>query len=70
MNKLDIIKTFFLALIVGNVMGVVLIQVFHTLTVKNVMSMEIVLVIIIIVLFVLSSMWNKRQKKDKDKKIL
>ena len=64
MEKLDVVKIFFLALIVGNVMGIVLIQVFHTLTVKNVIEMEIFLTIIIIILLISTTLW-KRQNKNK-----
>jgi hypothetical protein len=64
MEKLDVVKIFFLALIVGNVMGIVLIQVFHTLTVKNVIEMEISLIIIIIILLISTTLW-KRQNKNK-----
>jgi high-affinity Fe2+/Pb2+ permease len=70
MERLDAIKIFFLALIVGNVMGVVLIQVFHNLTVQNVIAMEIALIFIIIMLFVSTYWWKKRQNKDKNKNIL
>jgi uncharacterized membrane protein YfcA len=64
MEKLDVVKIFFLALIVGNVMGIVLIQVFHTLTLKNVIEMEIFLIIIIIILLISTTLW-KRQNKNK-----
>jgi hypothetical protein len=64
MEKLDVVKIFFLALIVGNVMGIVLIQVFHTLTVKNVIEMEISLIIIITMLLISTTLW-KRQNKNK-----
>ena len=67
MERLDAVKIFFLALIVGNVMGIVLIQVFHNLTLKNAIAMEIALILIIIMLFVSSNWWNKRHNKDKDK---
>jgi high-affinity Fe2+/Pb2+ permease len=70
MERLDAVKIFFLALIVGNVMGVVLIQVFHNLTVQNVIAMEIALILIIIMLFVSTNWWKKRQNKDKNKNIL
>jgi hypothetical protein len=63
MEKLDVVKIFFLALIVGNVMGIVLIQVFHTLTVKNVIEMEIFLIIIIIILLISTTLWKRQNKK-------
>ena len=65
MKKFDVIKIFFIALITGNVMGIVLIQIFQDLTIVNITIMEISLVLIIIILFISSRLWNKRQYKMK-----
>ena len=65
MKKFEVIKIFCIALITGNIMGIVLIQIFHNLTIKNVIVMEIVLTLIIITLFIATKLWNEKQDKMK-----
>ena len=65
MKKIEGIKIFFIALITGNIMGVILIQIFQDLTIANITIMEIVLILIIIMLFISSKLWNKRQDRIK-----
>ena len=65
MKKFEGIKIFFIALITGNIMGIILIQIFQDLTIVNITIMEIVLVLIIIMLFISSKLWYKRQNKIK-----
>jgi hypothetical protein len=65
MKKFEGIKIFFIALITGNIMGIILIQIFQDLTIVNMTIMEIVLVLIIIMLFISSKLWNKRQDRIK-----
>jgi hypothetical protein len=65
MKKFEGIKIFFIALITGNIMGIILIQIFQDLTIANITIMEIVLVLIIIMLFISSKLWNKRQDRIK-----
>jgi uncharacterized membrane protein len=65
MKKFEGIKIFFIALITGNIMGIILIQIFQDLTIVNITIMEIVLVLIIIMLFISSKLWNKRQDRIK-----
>ena len=70
MEKFEVVKIFFIALITGNIMGIVLIQIFHNLTIKNVITMEIILVLIIIMLFITTTLWNRRQNRKKNQNIL
>ncbi len=70
MKKFEVVKIFFIALITGNIMGIVLIQIFHNLTINNVIHMEIILILIIVMLFVTTTLWNKRQNKKQNKNIL
>jgi uncharacterized membrane protein YfcA len=65
MKKFEIVKIFFIAIIIGSVMGTILIQIFHNLTIKSVIIMEVVLILIIIMLFLSIKLWNKRQNKIK-----
>jgi hypothetical protein len=65
MKKFEVVKIFFIALITGNIMGIILIQIFRNLTIKNVIIMEVVLISIIIILFITTKLWNKRQDKMK-----
>ncbi len=65
MKKFEGIKIFFIALITGNIMGIILIQIFQDLTIVNITIMEIVLIFIIIMLFISSKLWNKRQDRIK-----
>ncbi len=65
MKKFEGIKIFFIALITGNIMGIILIQIFQDLTIVNITIMEIVLVLIIVMLFISSKLWNKRQDRIK-----
>ena len=65
MKKFEVIKIFFIALIAGHIMGIILIQIFQDLTIVNITIMEIVLVLIIIMLFISSKLWNKRQDRIK-----
>ena len=68
MTKKDMAKIFFIALITGNIMGVVLIQIFETLTITSIIILEISLLITIVLLFVASKAWNNRLKKSKHEK--
>lgn len=65
MKKSEGIKIFFIALITGNIMGIILIQIFQDLTIVNITIMEIILVLIIIMLFISGKLWNKRQDRIK-----
>ena len=44
-------------------MGIVLIQIFETLTITSLIILEIALIITIVLLFVASKLWNKRLDK-------
>ena len=66
MKKFEMLKIFCIALIIGNIMGIILIQIFHNLTMKNVIIMEIVLTIIIIMLLIVTSIWNNKQSRIKN----
>lgn len=68
MTKKDIIKIFFIAFITGNIMGIVIIQIFETLTLSSIIDLEISLLIIIFLLFVASKAWNKHLEKLKHEK--
>lgn len=68
MTKKELAKIFFIALITGNIMGVVLIQIFETLTITSIIILEISLLITIVLLFVASKAWNKRLEKSKHEK--
>ena len=68
MTKKEMAKIFFIALITGNIMGVVLIQIFETLTITSIIILEISLLITIVLLFVASKAWNKRLEKSKHEK--
>ena len=63
MTKKEILKIFFIALITGNIMGIVLIQIFDTLTMTSLIILEISLIITIVLLFIASKLWNKRLVK-------
>lgn len=65
MKKFEMLKIFSIALIIGNIMGVILIQIFHNMTIKNIVIMEIVLTIIIIMLLIVTSIWNNKQSRIK-----
>ncbi|MBA3976771.1 MAG: hypothetical protein H0X50_01075 [Nitrosopumilus sp.] len=65
MKKFEVIKIFFIALITGNIMGIILIQIFQDLTIVNTTIMEIVLILIIIALFVSTKLWKKKQQRIK-----
>ena len=60
MTKTDIIKILFLALIGGNIMGIVLIQIFGELTLLKLIQLEISLIVLIGLLFIVSRLWNRR----------
>ncbi len=60
MTKRDIIKILFLALIGGNIMGIVLIQIFGELTLLKLIQLEISLIVLIGLLFIVSRLWNRR----------
>ncbi len=68
MTKKEMRKIFFIALITGNIMGVVLIQIFETLTITRIIILEISLLITIVLLFGASKAWNKRLEKSKHEK--
>ncbi|CAN5848917.1 hypothetical protein BH23THE1_BH23THE1_29780 [soil metagenome] len=63
MTRKEILKIFFIALITGNIMGIVLIQIFETLTFTSLIILEISLIITIVLLFIASKLWNKRLVK-------
>lgn len=63
MTRKEILKIFFIALITGNIMGIVLIQIFETLTITSLIILEISLIITIVLLFIASKLWNKRLVK-------
>ena len=65
MTKKEILKIFFIAFITGNIMGIVIIQNFETLTLISVIILEVSLLITIFLLFVASKAWNKHLKKAK-----
>ncbi len=65
MKKFEVIKIFFIAWITGNIMGIILIQIFQDLTIENTIIMEIILILIIIILFISSKLWNKKQYRIK-----
>jgi high-affinity Fe2+/Pb2+ permease len=56
----EVIKIFFLALIAGSIMGVVIIEIFGTLDLTKLFQLEICVILIIIFLFIASRLWNKR----------
>ncbi len=66
MTKTEVIKIFFIALITGNIMGVILLQIFHTATMENFIILEISLIIVILMLFIASKVWNKRLEDIKN----
>ena len=68
MTKREILKIFFLALIAGSIMGVVIIEIFGTLTMIGFVRLEICVVFIIIFLFAISKWWNKRLNKHVEKR--
>ena len=68
MTKKEMAKIFLIALIAGNIMGIVLIQIFETLTLINIIILEISLLITIVLLFVASEAWNKRLEKSRHEK--
>ncbi|MDQ2685001.1 MAG: hypothetical protein M3Y25_04040 [Thermoproteota archaeon] len=57
------IKIFFLALIAGSIMGVVIIEIFGTLDLMKLIQLEICVIFIITFLFIVSKLWNKRLRK-------
>jgi high-affinity Fe2+/Pb2+ permease len=59
----EVIKIFFLALIAGSIMGVVIIEIFGTLDLTKLVQLEICVILIIIFLFIASRLWNKRLSK-------
>jgi len=67
-TKREILKIFFLAFIAGSIMGVVIIEIFGTLTLIGFVRLEICVVFIIIFLFVISKWWNKRLNKNIEKR--
>ena len=68
MTKKEMTKIFFIALITGNIMGIVLIQIFEIFTLTTIIILEISLLIIIVLLFVASKTWNKRLEKSRYEK--
>ncbi len=68
MKQFEVLKIFCVALIIGNIMGVILIQIFRNLTIKNIVIMEIVLTMIIIMLFIVTKIWNDKQSRMKNNK--
>lgn len=70
MRKKDVIKIFFLALIAGNIMGIVITQIFGELSLLKFIQMQVALIAIIVFLFVASTLWNRklRVNSNSDKK--
>jgi hypothetical protein len=68
MTKKEVVKIFFIALITGNIMGIVIIQIFDTLTVTSIIILEISLLITIVLLFIASKAWNRRLEKARHEK--
>lgn len=68
MTKKEMVKIFFIALITGNIMGIVLIQIFETLTITNIIILEISLLVTILLLFIASKVWKRRLEKAKHEK--
>jgi hypothetical protein len=70
MTRKEILKIFFIAFIAGNIMGIVLIQIFKTLTITSLVILEISLIMTIVLLFIASKLWNKRldgkRKREKE----
>jgi len=70
MTRKEILKIFFIAFIAGNIMGIVLIQIFKTLTITSLIILEVSLIMTIVLLFVASKLWNKRldgkRKREKE----
>ena len=70
MTRKEILKIFFIAFIAGNIMGIVLIQIFKTLTITSLIILEISLIMTIVLLFVASKLCNKRldgkRKREKE----
>ncbi|MDQ4073731.1 MAG: hypothetical protein M3162_05430 [Thermoproteota archaeon] len=70
MSKKEAIKIFFIALIVGNIMGLIVIQIFQEITIESLILLEITLVAIIVLLFKASKLWKKRLDRiNKNKKV-
>ncbi len=70
MSKKEAIKIFFIALIVGNIMGLIVIQIFQEITIESLILLEIILVAIIVSLFKASKLWKKRlDRLNKNKKV-
>jgi len=67
-TKREILKIFFLAFIAGSIMGVVIIEIFGTLTMMGLVRLEICVIFIIIFLFAISKWWNKRLNKNIEKR--
>ncbi|HYG00164.1 MAG TPA: hypothetical protein VD815_08735 [Candidatus Saccharimonadales bacterium] len=68
MTKKEMVKIFFIALITGNIMGIILIQIFETLTITSIIILEISLLITILLLFIASKVWKRRLEKAKYEK--
>ena len=68
MAKREVVKIIFLALIAGTIMGIVLIEIFGTLTLMKLFQLEICMIFIIIFLFISSKMWNKRLRNMNNNK--
>ena len=68
MTKREVIKIIFLAFIAGTIMGIVLIEIFGTLTLLKLFQLEICMIFIIIFLFISSKMWNKRLRNMNNNK--
>lgn len=68
MTKKEMVKIFLIVMITGNIMGIVVIQIFESLTIINMIILEILLLIIIVLLFVASRTWNKKLEKSQYEK--
>lgn len=68
MSKKEVIKIFFLALIAGSIMGVVIIEIFGTLDLVKLFQLEICVIMIVIFLFIVSRWWNNRLRKINNSK--
>ncbi|VFJ14208.1 hypothetical protein [Candidatus Nitrosocosmicus franklandus] len=64
MTKKEMVKIFLIVMITGNIMGIVVIQIFESLAVVNIIILEILLLIIIVLLFIASRTWNKKLEKS------
>lgn len=65
MTKREVVKIIFLALIAGTIMGIVLIEIFGTLTLMKLFQLEICIMIFIIIFFLIYFKQDVEQKIEK-----